>query len=121
ASRVPRRVGGRDPPCADFQPLRVDVHPRRPRWLCGDHPRRRMSAAGPRAAEGSTIFTIRRSRPTADRSLLLGRLLLDRLLFEDIGDRAAVETRPPAVDALDRKSTRLNSSHVSISYAVFCL
>src|SRR5207249_1967683 len=26
-----------------------------------------------------------------------------------------------AFDALDRKSTRLNSSHVSISYAVFCL
>src|SRR5207249_11881173 len=25
-----------------------------------------------------------------------------------------------AVTALDRKSTRLNSSHVSISYAVFC-
>src|SRR5699024_12398838 len=24
-------------------------------------------------------------------------------------------------DAVDRKSTRLNSSHVSISYAVFCL
>src|SRR5437868_12078996 len=26
-----------------------------------------------------------------------------------------------AADVLDRKSTRLNSSHVSISYAVFCL
>src|SRR5438067_7258270 len=26
-----------------------------------------------------------------------------------------------AADRLDRKSTRLNSSHVSISYAVFCL
>src|SRR5690606_40159954 len=25
------------------------------------------------------------------------------------------------VDGLDRKSTRLNSSHVKISYAVFCL
>src|SRR5690606_40134068 len=25
------------------------------------------------------------------------------------------------LDALDRKSTRLNSSHVKISYAVFCL
>src|SRR5207249_10613004 len=25
------------------------------------------------------------------------------------------------VDLIDRKSTRLNSSHVSISYAVFCL
>src|SRR5699024_11563801 len=28
-------------------------------------------------------------------------------------------TRPSAIS--DRKSTRLNSSHVSISYAVFCL
>src|SRR5690606_42095405 len=27
----------------------------------------------------------------------------------------------PAVWRLDRKSTRLNSSHVKISYAVFCL
>src|SRR5699024_12684158 len=27
----------------------------------------------------------------------------------------------PRIDHLDRKSTRLNSSHVSISYAVFCL
>src|SRR5690606_41527833 len=49
-------------------------------------------------------------------------------------DDAAVATRPgeerlaePVEDAvgvadtLDRKSTRLNSSHVKISYAVFCL
>src|SRR5256885_8919501 len=27
----------------------------------------------------------------------------------------------PLVDAIDRKSTRLNSSHLVISYAVFCL
>src|SRR5437868_12477003 len=27
----------------------------------------------------------------------------------------------PCVELTDRKSTRLNSSHVSISYAVFCL
>src|SRR5207249_11903962 len=34
----------------------------------------------------------------------------------------ADETREPSVLAfVDRKSTRLNSSHVSISYAVFCL
>src|SRR3989442_10702439 len=31
--------------------------------------------------------------------------------------RAQVGSRPP----VDRKSTRLNSSHVRISYAVFCL
>src|SRR5437868_8211619 len=29
--------------------------------------------------------------------------------------------RMDGVEFLDRKSTRLNSSHVSISYAVFCL
>src|SRR3712207_8070270 len=28
---------------------------------------------------------------------------------------------PAQADALDRKSTRLNSSHANISYAVFCL
>src|SRR5690625_6742593 len=28
---------------------------------------------------------------------------------------------PPLIFGLDRKSTRLNSSHVAISYAVFCL
>src|SRR5256884_4397308 len=28
---------------------------------------------------------------------------------------------PPALEAQDRKSTRLNSSHGYISYAVFCL
>src|SRR5690606_41525315 len=38
--------------------------------------------------------------------------------------RAAASARPvalPRADAEDRKSTRLNSSHVKISYAVFCL
>src|SRR5947199_3237297 len=29
--------------------------------------------------------------------------------------------RSPHADGLDRKSTRLNSSHLGISYAVFCL
>src|SRR5690606_41801510 len=31
------------------------------------------------------------------------------------------ENRSTFVDFVDRKSTRLNSSHVKISYAVFCL
>src|SRR5437868_10518480 len=39
-----------------------------------------------------------------------------RLRFRSEGD-SRVGTRPRG----DRKSTRLNSSHVSISYAVFCL
>src|SRR2546430_10732898 len=32
-----------------------------------------------------------------------------------------VERRDPALVGADRKSTRLNSSHSQISYAVFCL
>src|SRR6266550_6543728 len=37
-------------------------------------------------------------------------------------DRAASTSHPQCVDTrLDRKSTRLNSSHGYISYAVFCL
>src|SRR2546427_1372912 len=35
--------------------------------------------------------------------------------------RAERRGRLPAREALDRKSTRLNSSHSQISYAVFCL
>src|SRR5438067_9841087 len=35
--------------------------------------------------------------------------------------QGAVRRRPLGQAPLDRKSTRLNSSHVSISYAVFCL
>src|SRR5690554_7484024 len=32
-----------------------------------------------------------------------------------------INAYPPDVTFIDRKSTRLNSSHVRISYAVFCL
>src|SRR5690242_21309700 len=34
---------------------------------------------------------------------------------------AAQVSPPPKATRTDRKSTRLNSSHMSISYAVFCL
>src|SRR5699024_12091518 len=37
------------------------------------------------------------------------------------GQRRANTHHQPTDDGTDRKSTRLNSSHVSISYAVFCL
>src|SRR5690625_5565299 len=44
---------------------------------------------------------------------------------EDHRDRAGIARlevdKAFPVDRIDRKSTRLNSSHVAISYAVFCL
>src|SRR5690606_41167223 len=44
-----------------------------------------------------------------------GRLLADALDLAKLGMKRAPRS------LLDRKSTRLNSSHVKISYAVFCL
>src|SRR5574337_2127202 len=47
--------------------------------------------------------------------------LLQRLVLRPVtAIRAAMDART-AGEATDRKSTRLNSSHHSISYAVFCL
>src|SRR3712207_7008044 len=54
----------------------------------------------------------RRARGTARR------VLLDREV--PIGQRGDLRQVRDA-DDLDRKSTRLNSSHANISYAVFCL
>src|SRR5436309_6336658 len=41
-----------------------------------------------------------------------------RTLFMDLSAQIYTDT---SADNADRKSTRLNSSHVKISYAVFCL
>src|SRR5690606_33685222 len=39
----------------------------------------------------------------------------------DVPPTGVTVQRGPTFDGLDRKSTRLNSCHVKISYAVFCL
>src|SRR3712207_7303373 len=68
--------------------------------------------------------------------VLLARRKPDHVARADFLDRPALALRPPAPaddderlpervgvprGARDRKSTRLNSSHANISYAVFCL
>src|SRR3712207_7019125 len=55
----------------------------------------------------------RRIAPVGDRSQVLGRVLGGGLEGERL--------RPRRYRSGDRKSTRLNSSHANISYAVFCL
>src|SRR5438067_5911182 len=56
---------------------------------------------------------------------LFRSLLAERRLVSHDGDDLARHQAPPregpSLLEPDRKSTRLNSSHVSISYAVFCL
>src|SRR5207249_11809581 len=71
----------------------------------------------------STLFpytTLFRSPPRSERPGEPGALL-ELALIEGGGSEMA--PTPPDARGVwgDRKSTRLNSSHVSISYAVFCL
>src|SRR5699024_12454476 len=44
-----------------------------------------------------------------------------RSLDVEVSNVSSVPSPPSAIGFIDRKSTRLNSSHVSNSYAVFCL
>src|SRR3712207_8079962 len=91
----------------------------------------------------STLFpytTLFRSRPRlgtgpvvvyAPAELLDAQHGRDYLVWELRGNRVCVEPQDDAdpaasgaattVTVSDRKSTRLNSSHANISYAVFCL
>src|SRR3712207_6886691 len=78
----------------------------------------------------TTLFRSERHPPRAAELDEVGGL--ERALREedavvgDDPDREPLDPREPADDrrrvaGLDRKSTRLNSSHANISYAVFCL
>src|SRR5437899_6638359 len=65
----------------------------------------------------STLFPY----TTLFRSLLFERFEIEAGVLEQLGGDVALD---PAFDRRvgpDRKSTRLNSSHLGISYAVFCL
>src|SRR5690606_41885609 len=71
----------------------------------------------------TTLFrSVRRTTGEVDPAEA-ARLSKSKLMPEHIaGDAASVEYMMRFGAALgDRKSTRLNSSHVKISYAVFCL
>src|SRR3712207_7032662 len=70
----------------------------------------------------STLFpytTLFRSVPFVGRAGQLLTKIIEaiELRREDVYIANVIKCRPPG----DRKSTRLNSSHANISYAVFCL
>src|SRR3712207_7121562 len=73
----------------------------------------------------STLFpytTLFRSMLPSDLLLTPGMSYIGRFA-ETYREQTLVifDTETTGLDILDRKSTRLNSSHANISYAVFCL
>src|SRR5699024_2116033 len=91
----------------------------------GDHPTDRETVPqtlgeGQRIRHHPVVADTEETRATpSPRRLDLVRDEEDAVLVQDLlvgGVQAVRRHREP-----DRKSTRLNSSHVSISYAVFCL
>src|SRR5439155_15308811 len=73
-------------------------------------PHRYVTIAGGWARNGSVLAEKRRQ---------LGEITVSTL--REAGSTGAALLAGVAADIIDRKSTRLNSSHVAISYAVFCL
>src|SRR5258705_8680025 len=88
-------------------------------------------------AEGEAATFIVRTKPgirvsLADRSFVLARATRCARHHRGIDQRALLDQKAAGIelplqfgkqplDQPDRKSTRLNSSHLGISYAVFCL
>src|SRR5688572_22066948 len=68
--------------------------------------------------DGGRILICRDTRPSGPmiRSAVLAGLLASGCEVTDLG-----VSPTPSMQIADRKSTRLNSSHSQISYAVFCL
>src|SRR5699024_12800172 len=100
---------------ATTAPYTPSLHDALPIWDRPDRPRREPSVRGPvkLSLQCASASFVRASSPVT--SPKRGAML------------SACASRPPKPPAptspppTDRKSTRLNSSHVSISYAVFCL
>src|SRR5690606_41949207 len=83
-------------------------------------PARRSSDLSPAAEEGGIVLRhcpfldLARDHPQVVCSLHCG-------VVEGVTGQAATIDANPGVRCVDRKSTRLNSSHVDVSYAVLCL
>src|SRR5256885_10392689 len=70
--------------------------------------------------ECAAIFPVREVSLTLENAQEREHRVVGRLRIDQRGDHFA-DARFALVPQQDRKSTRLNSSHLVISYAVFCL
>src|SRR5690606_42161727 len=94
---------------------------------CGDHPDlpsfpTRRSSDLAQAAVAQRVQVQRTRQPVLEAAGGVGGLVLEVEADAGKGRHASAAPGPAGIASIrDRKSTRLNSSHVKISYAVFCL
>src|SRR5207249_12334172 len=80
------------------------------------------SRQGSNRSDPTSIKSSCESEAVPGKTLSAPRLFAHFRALSSTGSNFAVQTsKEVRPSRLDRKSTRLNSSHVSISYAVFCL
>src|SRR5690606_25663572 len=83
------------------------------------------SAVTPSVVGGTTVATIILNKEGIPLGKSLAYVMLtavlDNMFFIVAAPIALLATQGEVFPTLDRKSTRLNSSHVKISYAVFCV
>src|SRR5690606_41069550 len=75
----------------------------------------------PRALRPALAECLRRFDPAVRPALAARNVRPVGVGVVPVGDAVQKHARLSLVSISDRKSTRLNSSHVKISYAVFCL
>src|SRR5437773_7547376 len=76
----------------------------------------------PRPSAVGIIGAVGSGKSSLVRQLAVTMLERDfRVLYYAIDESAEDVRESVATYGIDRKSTRLNSSHITISYAVFCL
>src|SRR5258708_9972441 len=87
-------------------------------WITGGGSGIGLAAAVELAKAGAKVVISGRSEKTLKDAL---KKVKAEALSCDVGDKAEVAKTAAEIQKRDRKSTRLNSSHQIISYAVFCL
>src|SRR5690606_17788315 len=105
-----------------------------PRWsatVAPRLPRSRWKRTWRQELSGDTKVEVHRRRDTTERAMAMAPDMRQgepvTLAVIGAGNRGRdvyagwALRHPDAARVVDRKSTRLNSSHVKISYAVFCL
>src|SRR5690625_4102618 len=73
------------------------------------------------SALGLDLYAVTIFDPEDDEGMEESENLRDLMIGNPQKAQEYVDENPDVKVPLDRKSTRLNSSHVAISYAVFCL